>query len=105
MAETNDYARQRLTHFLAARLKARECDANELRRGGPGSSSATADRPDDRSAQVDGHADSIPTITPPGEPPLQAMSWRREGLTVMELILAIASVAVALGLVFLDDGR
>ncbi len=37
MGDTNDLARQRLTHFLAARLKARKREADGAERAGPDS--------------------------------------------------------------------
>jgi hypothetical protein len=36
MGETKDLARLRLTHFLAARLKARQREVNEAQRANPG---------------------------------------------------------------------
>ena len=52
MGETNDFARQRFTHFLAARLEARHREMTEAERTNPGSCSALRSRSDENSGLI-----------------------------------------------------
>jgi hypothetical protein len=52
MRENNDLARQRLTHFLAARLRARHREVNEAERASPGSCRAIRSRSEENSGLI-----------------------------------------------------
>jgi hypothetical protein len=58
MGETNDLGRQRLTHFLAARIKARQRELNESQRANPGSGSTIPSRSEENSALIAADPDS-----------------------------------------------
>ena len=67
MRENNDFARQRLTHFLAARLKARHREMTEAERADPGFCSAIRSRSDQNSGLIGEEVDSSSRATPPSE--------------------------------------
>jgi hypothetical protein len=78
MRANNDLARQRLTHFLAARLNARHREVNEIERADPGSCSSKRPRPDRCPGEMAEDVDSSSTSTPlsehghdPGTPAVQ----------------------------------
>jgi hypothetical protein len=67
MREKHDFARQRLTHFLAARIKARHREMTEAERVNPGICSALRSRSDQNSGLIGEKFDSSSTATPPNE--------------------------------------
>ncbi len=67
MGETNDLARQRLTHFLAARLKARHREANEAQPAVPSSCSAIPSRSEKNSGVIANDTDSSSRATTQSE--------------------------------------
>jgi hypothetical protein len=67
MRENNDFARQRLTLFLAARLKARHREMTEAERASPGICSALRSRSDQKSGLIGEKVDSRSKATPPSE--------------------------------------
>jgi hypothetical protein len=67
MRENNDFARRRLTHFLAARLKARHREMTKAERANPSICSATRSRSDQNSGLIAEKVDSSSRATPPSE--------------------------------------
>jgi hypothetical protein len=84
MAESNDFARQRLTHFLAARLKARECEQKEAWPAGPGSLSTIASPTAENSAQIAGAAGSTSRPSRSIAPSTDSNRRMKESLSVDE---------------------
>ena len=64
MGETNDLGRQRLTRFLAARIKARQREVNEAQRANPGSGSTIPPRSEENFTLIAEDPDARSRETP-----------------------------------------